>query len=94
MDHEKHPKLATMLFIGHSATTAINAGKVYFTENPMAINYPQWIAFGKYSYQQLKWVLIQKPQARDDYVNGKINEELQEVFEDVNACYDEFSKIH
>ena len=94
MDHEKHPKLATMLFIGHSAATAINAGKVYFTENPMAINYPQWIAFGKYSYQQLKWVLIQKPQARDDYVNGKINEELQEVFEDVNACYDEFSKIH
>ncbi len=42
---EKHPKLATMLFIGHCGATAVNAGKVYFTGNPMAINYPQWIAF-------------------------------------------------
>lgn len=54
MNREKHPKLATMLFIGHSAATAVNAGKVYFTQNPMAINYPQWIAFAKYSYKQLK----------------------------------------
>ena len=51
MNREKHPKLATMLFIGHSAATAVNAGKVYFTQNPMAINYPQWIAFAKYSYK-------------------------------------------
>ena len=54
MNREKNPKLATMLFIGHSAATAVNAGKVYFTQNPMAINYPQWIAFVKYSYKQLK----------------------------------------
>jgi len=54
LDWEKHPKLATMLFIGHSAAVAINAGKVYFTKNPMAVNCPQWIAFAKYSYKQLK----------------------------------------
>ena len=92
LNHEKHPRLATMLFIGHSAATAVNAGKVYFTKNPMAINYPQWIAFGKYSYQQLKWVLIQKPQARADYVTGKINEELQSVFDEAEAYFNEFSK--
>lgn len=45
LNREKHPKLATMLFIVHSGATAINAGKVYFTKNPMAINYLQWIAF-------------------------------------------------
>ena len=55
LNREKHPKLATMLFIAHSGATAINAGKVYFTKNPMAINYPQWVAFAKYSYKQLKW---------------------------------------
>lgn len=70
LNREKHPKLATMLFIGHSAATAVNAGKVYFTQNPMAINYPQWIAFAKYTYKQLKWVLIEKPNARDAYVRG------------------------
>lgn len=91
MNHEKHPKLATMLFIGHSAATAINAGKVYFTKNPMAINYPQWIAFAKYSYKQLKWVLVKKPDARDAYVRGKLNEQLAEVFADVNSTFDEMS---
>jgi hypothetical protein len=80
-----------MLFIGHSAATAVNAGKVYFTQNPMAINYPQWIAFAKYSYQQLKWVLIEKPSARDGYVRGIINEQLAEIFEDVDSTFDEIS---
>lgn len=51
LNREKHPKLSTMLFIGHSAATAVSAGKVYFTKNPMAINYPQWVAFAKYSYK-------------------------------------------
>lgn len=92
LNREKHPKLATMLFIGHSAATAINTGKVYFTKNPMAINYPQWIAFAKYSYFQLKWVLIDKPELRDAYVSGKINEELKEVYDEVNRTFDEFAK--
>jgi hypothetical protein len=92
LNREKHPKLGTMLFIGHSASTAINTGKVYFTKNPMAINYPQWIAFAKYSYSQLKWVLIEKPELRDAYVSGKINEELKEVYDEVNRTFDEFTK--
>ena len=90
LNREKHPKLATMLFIGHSAATAINAGKVYFTQNPMAINYPQWLAFAKYSYKQLKWLLYNKPQARDAYVRGVLNDELQETIQSVNET---FSKV-
>lgn len=91
LNREKHPKLTTMLFIGHSAATAVNAGKVYFTQNPMAINYPQWIAFAKYSYKQLKWVLIEKPNARDAYVHGILNEHLATVLEDVDSTFDEIS---
>lgn len=60
LDREKHPKLHTMLFIGHSIAASANAGKIYFTKNPMTINYAQWITFAKYSYSQLKWVLIEK----------------------------------
>lgn len=81
-----------MLFIAHSAATAINAGKVCFKKNPMAINYPQWVAFAKYSYKQLKWLLIEKPSARDAYVNGKLNEQLSMVFNDVNSTFDDISK--
>ena len=91
LNREKHPKLATMLFVGQPAATAVNAGKVYFTHNPMAINYPQWIAFAKYSFKQLKWALMEKPKARDAYVHGKLNEQLSEVLEDVDSIFDEIS---
>jgi hypothetical protein len=91
LNREEHPKLATMLFIGHSAATAVNAGKILFTKNPMAINYPQWLAFAKYSYMQLKWEIVENPSAKDAYVSGKINEELQEVYDDTNMLFDEMT---
>lgn len=91
-NHQKHPKLGTMLFIGHSAATAINAGKVAFAENPLAINYPQWIAFAKTSYSQLKWVLKDKPELRDRYVSEKIDNELQNTIELINSSFDEYLK--
>lgn len=92
LNRKKHPKLSTMLFIGHSAATAVNAGKVYFTKNPMAINYPQWVAFAKYSYKQLKWVLLEKPELRDAYVRGSIAEELNEVYAEIDKSFAEMSE--
>ena len=92
LNREKHPKLATMLFIAHAGATAANAGKIYFTKNPMAINYPQWIAFAKYSYSQLKWAVLHKPEARNAYVMGEINEELYYVIGSTNAMFNDFSK--
>ena len=92
LNREKHPKLATMLFIAHSGAAAVNAGKVYFTKNPMAINYPQWIAFAKYSYKQLKWVIVEKPAAREPYIEGKLDESWKSIEVEVNASFEEFSK--
>lgn len=92
LNREKHPKLATMLFLGHSAATAVNAGKVAFTENPMAINYAQWIAFTKYSYSQLKWAVMEKTAMRDAYVTGKIYEEMKVVFAEVDNTFEEYTR--
>lgn len=92
LNREKHPKLSTMLFIGHSAATAINAGKICFTKNPMAINYPQWIMFAKYTYKQLKWAMIEKPALRDAYVRGIIADELTIVYEQIDSTFEDFSK--
>jgi hypothetical protein len=91
LDREKHPKLHTMLFIGHSIAASANAGKIYFTKNPMIINYAQWITFAKYSYSQLKWVLIEKSELRASYVSDKIYKETQEVYEKVNLTFNNFS---
>lgn len=92
LNKEKHPKLATMLFIAHSGETAINAGKVYFTKDPMAINYPQWIAFAKYSYKQLKWAIVEKPFAREAYVSGKLEDRWKELESEISESFDDFSK--
>lgn len=91
LNREKHPKLATMLFIAHCEATAINAGKVYFTKNPMVINYPEWIAFAKYSYKQLRWVLVEKPEARNMYVTGAIDSELYRAIEQSDILFEEYA---
>ena len=90
LNRSKHPKLATMLFIGHIGATAVNTGKVYFTKNPMAINYPQWMAFAKYSYKQLRWAVIQKPAMRKAYVEGILHSELKVITEETDALFEEF----
>ena len=91
LNRKKHPKLATMLFIAHSAATAINAGKVYFTKNPMAINYPQWMSFAKYSYKQLKWALFEKPLLRDRYISGYLDDEFKNILESTDATMERFA---
>ena len=92
LNREKHPKLGTMLFIGHTGATAINSGKIFFTKNPMAINYPQWLAFAKYSYSQLKWALYEKPKMRDAYIRGELNEEFLDLIDEINEMFDDYSK--
>lgn len=92
LDREKNPKLNTMLFIGHSTATAANAGKIYFTKDPMTINYAQWITFAKYTYTQLKWVLMEKSELRDAYVSNQIYKETKEIFDKVNRTLEEFGK--
>lgn len=89
LNREKHTKLATMLFIAHTEATAVNAGKVYFTKNPMAINYSQWIAFARYSYKQLRWAIIEKPEASQKYVQRILDEELNNVLYDDELLFDE-----
>lgn len=91
INREKHPKLASMLFIAHTASAAANAGKVCFKKNPLAINYPQWIVFAKYSYSQLKWALIKKPALRNIYVQHRNDKEFNLLLTEVNATFDKFA---
>ena len=92
LNREKHPKLATMLFMAHAGAAAANAGKVYFTKNPVAISYPQWIAFAKYLYCQLKWVLVSKPAFREAFVCDRLNEELESVLLEADRTFNTFAE--
>lgn len=88
VSRQRNPKLATMLFLAHACATAANAGKVYFAKNPLAINYPQWIAFAKYSYQQVRWNLFEKSSSSDKYVRGVIGTELDSVYCEIDESFE------
>jgi hypothetical protein len=80
-----------MLFIAHSAAAAINAGKVAFTENPLNINYAQWLAFARYSVKQLKWVLVDKPNMRHKHVMDIINGQWDSLYGGLDDLWNEFT---
>lgn len=83
-DHEKHPKLGTMLFMAHSIATAVNAGKVAFTQDPMQVNYPEWVAFAVYSFKQAKWALLTKPDTQYEFVLSTLEAEMADISQ--GAC--------
>jgi len=91
LNHMRKPKLGTMLFIAHSSSIAINTGKVVFTEEPLNINYAQWLVFARYSVKQLKWVLIDKPNIRHTYVINIINEQWDILYNELDDFWNDFN---
>lgn len=76
--------------MAHTAATAINSGKVYISKNPLAINYPEWIAFAKYSIAQLKWTLVNKPDMRYKYVQEILDEEWLNTYNETENLWKKF----
>lgn len=65
-------KLRRQLLIAHSVSTLINAGKVYVTQNPLAISWPQTLAFLRYVLPELHFLLYGKEAARSKMVEDEI----------------------
>lgn len=78
-NREKHPKLATMLFLAHSVAAGIDAGRVYFSKNPMELSYPEMVVFATYAMKQLKWAAIDKPALRHAYIMDALDAELDKL---------------
>lgn len=66
------PKLDTMLCLAHSIACGINAVKVGVTENPCAINYPEWCRFMELLVREARWQFVDKSTARLNYVTDRL----------------------
>jgi hypothetical protein len=73
------PKLQTMLFTAHLIATGVNVGRVALEQNPMSVNYPEWLAFGKTSLQQLKWALYDKETEMAAHVQASVDSRWGEL---------------
>jgi hypothetical protein len=85
----KKPKLQTMLFSAHIMATAANAGKVAVTQNPLSINYPQWLAFFKYGFHQLKWVAYDKEKQMFNHVQQNIDQDWTDIDKMLNTTWNQ-----
>lgn len=65
-------KLRRQLLIAHSVATLINAGKVYVTQNPLAISWPQALAFLRYVAPELMYLVYGQEAARSKILEEKI----------------------
>jgi hypothetical protein len=69
-----HPKLRTQLFIAHSVATAANAGKVWITQNPLALSWAQWLTFFRYLGPQLHWGLRERERQRSRHMESSLRD--------------------
>jgi hypothetical protein len=76
------PKLRTQLFTAHAVATAANAGKVYVTQNPLAVNWPQWLAFFRYLLPQAHWLLVGAERERARHIDAHLDRTWGELDEE------------
>lgn len=78
-------KLRRQLMIAHTVATLINAGKVYITQNPLAISWAQILAFLRYLLPELAFLLYGKEATRSKMVQRKILEDYHTINSEVDA---------
>lgn len=81
------PKLQTMLFTAHTISTTVNLSKTAITENPLAVNFPQWLMFFKSLFAQLNWVLAKKEKFFSEYFNKALGEDWISINRELNSLW-------
>ena len=49
-----------MLAMGYGCMAAVNGGRVYVTQNVMALNYAAWMGLVWHGFHALKWAIFDK----------------------------------
>ena len=68
-------------------TVAVNTGKVYFTKNPLSINYAEWLTFAKSLFRFVKFNIICKPKLRDKFFNAELKDEFADLYKDIETSF-------
>ncbi len=72
-------RLQSGLFLSHTVATAINAGKVAITQNPLSVNWAQWLAFFRYSLPQMHWLLVGRESAQATFNQEKLDSSWRQL---------------
>ncbi|MHB1954588.1 MAG: hypothetical protein ACYCOU_12650, partial [Sulfobacillus sp.] len=78
-------KLRRQLLIANSVAMLINAGKVCITKNPLAISWPQVLAFLRYVMPEVTFALYGKEAAKSKMVEDEIINDYHSINGRLNA---------
>lgn len=82
------PKLRSMLLIAHGVATAVNMGKVTLTQNPLAINLPQCMAFVGYLMPELKFWFVDLPRQEQVGVQQVLDDDWGQLQGELNRMWE------
>ena len=60
--------------------------------NLMAINYAEWLAFANSMFRFAKYSIISKPVLRVKYLSGKLDDEFQILYSDIEKSFNDTFK--
>lgn len=88
-----NPKFRIMLAIAYGTTSAINAGKIYVTQNIMNANCASWMWLVWHGFHALKWSLYDKHLKLWDGIMGREIANIYEIIENIESLENRANKL-
>jgi hypothetical protein len=78
-----NPRFRMMLAFSYGTSTAVNAGKMYVTQDILNANYASWMGFAWNGFHALKWALLDRQLKLWEGIETKEIEEIESLIEDI-----------
>lgn len=78
-----NPRFRMMLAMSYGTSSAVNAGKVYVTQNILNANYASWMGLAWNGFHALKWALLDRHLKLWGEVECKEIEDLENIVKDL-----------
>jgi hypothetical protein len=81
------PRLRAGLLLAHGVGAAVNAGKIAVTQNPLALNWAQWLALFRYLLPQMHWLIVEKQSQRNVFVQDRLDASWAQFSSELSATW-------
>lgn len=84
MPVKMNPKFRVILALSYGTSSAVNAGKMYVTQNILNANYASWMGLAWNGFHALKWALLDRQLKLWSEIETKEIEEIEYLVKDID----------
>jgi hypothetical protein len=88
-----NPRFRMMLALAYGTSSAVNAGKMYVTQNILNANYASWMGLAWNGSHALKWALYDRHLKLWEGIEAKEIEDLEGMVMDLDKLSDRASQL-